>query len=198
MSTADDMCILALSCGRCSIRHPTMTPEQQSLVDAISAVLQGDPRIEAAWLAGSLGRNAGDEFSDVDVVVLCPDGTANEIAAKPGLLNFAKPVLINTGFAKLSSPGLAAISFAVPSGQRTTTSTSLNSSPAFRPRLPASHAASIRGSPCSTAEIASTKLCCSGVIVGCRIEQRPQERAKIHMSSAVDIFGESSHVVIYG
>src|ERR1051325_4949011 len=98
MSTADDMFILALSCGRCSIRHPTMTPEQQSLVDAISAVLQGDPRIEAAWLAGSLGRNAGDEFSDVDVVVLCPDGTANEIAAKPGLLNFAKPVLINTLF----------------------------------------------------------------------------------------------------
>lgn len=75
-----------------------MTPEQQSLVDAISAVLQGEPRIEAAWLAGSLGRNAGDEFSDVDVVVLCPDGTANEIAAKPGLLNFAKPVLINTLF----------------------------------------------------------------------------------------------------
>jgi predicted nucleotidyltransferase len=75
-----------------------MTPEQQSLVDAISAVLQRDSRIEAAWLAGSLGRNAGDRFSDVDVVVLCPDGMANEIAATPDLLDFAKPVLVNALF----------------------------------------------------------------------------------------------------
>jgi predicted nucleotidyltransferase len=74
-----------------------VTPAQQSLVDAISAVLQRDARIEAAWLAGSLGRNAGDEFSDVDVVVLCHDGMATEIAT-PGLLDFARPVLVNTLF----------------------------------------------------------------------------------------------------
>ncbi|HEY2886885.1 MAG TPA: hypothetical protein VGJ08_16875 [Rhizomicrobium sp.] len=75
-----------------------MTPAQQSLVDAISAVLQRDARIEAAWLAGSLGRKAGDTFSDVDVIVLCPDGTAKEIAATPGLLDFARPVLVNALF----------------------------------------------------------------------------------------------------
>jgi hypothetical protein len=75
-----------------------MTPEQHSLVDAISTVLQRDSRIEAAWLAGSLGRNAGDEFSDVDVVLLCPDGTANQIAATPGFLDFAQPVLVNALF----------------------------------------------------------------------------------------------------
>jgi predicted nucleotidyltransferase len=73
----------------------TMTPEQQSLVDRISAVLGRDARIEAAWLAGSLGRDEGDAFSDVDVVVLCPDGLAIEIAAAPGLLDFAQPVLVN-------------------------------------------------------------------------------------------------------
>lgn len=75
-----------------------MTPAQQRLVDTISKVLQRDSRIEAAWLAGSLGRNAGDEFSDVDVVVLCPSGTANEIAATSGLLDFARPVLVNALF----------------------------------------------------------------------------------------------------
>jgi predicted nucleotidyltransferase len=75
-----------------------MTSEQQSLVDAISDVLQRDGRIEAAWLAGSLGRNEGDAFSDVDVVVLCPDGMATEIAATPGLLDFARPVLVNPLF----------------------------------------------------------------------------------------------------
>jgi len=75
-----------------------MTPAQQRLVDAISAVLQCDLRIEAAWLAGSLGRDTGDEFSDVDVVVLCPDGKANDIAATPGLLDFARPVLVNALF----------------------------------------------------------------------------------------------------
>jgi hypothetical protein len=32
------------------------------------------------------------------VVVLCPDGMATEIAATPGLLDFAKPVLVNALF----------------------------------------------------------------------------------------------------
>ncbi len=75
-----------------------MTPEQRSLVDRIAELLHSDARIEAAWLAGSLGRNEGDAFSDVDIIVLCPDGLANEISATPGLLDFSKPVLVNTLF----------------------------------------------------------------------------------------------------
>ncbi|HXC54374.1 MAG TPA: hypothetical protein VNU97_03700 [Rhizomicrobium sp.] len=51
------------------------TPAQQSLLDAITRVLSTDARIESGWLSGSLGKGAGDEFSDVDVTV---------VAAEPG------------------------------------------------------------------------------------------------------------------
>ena len=75
-----------------------ITVSQQGLVDAIIEALQGDERIEAAWLAGSLGHNDGDAFSDVDVLVLCQDGKASEIASSPGLLDFARPVQVNALF----------------------------------------------------------------------------------------------------
>jgi predicted nucleotidyltransferase len=71
------------------------TTAQQDLIDAITATLQRDVRIEAAWLAGSLGRDRGDRFSDVDVVVLCQEGMAGEISSTTGLLDFATPVLVN-------------------------------------------------------------------------------------------------------
>lgn len=71
------------------------TTAQQSLIDAISEALHRDARIDAAWLAGSLGRDRGDAFSDVDVVVLCRDGTASEIVSTKGFLDFAKPVQVN-------------------------------------------------------------------------------------------------------
>lgn len=77
------------------IRARMITTAQQGLADAIAEALQGDQRIEAAWLAGSLGRNQGDAFSDIDVVVLCTDGTADTIASDPRLLDFARPVLVN-------------------------------------------------------------------------------------------------------
>ena len=54
------------------------TPAQQSLIDAIVRVLSADGRIESAWLTGSLGKGAGDEFSDVDVTVVAPDGVFEE------------------------------------------------------------------------------------------------------------------------
>src|SRR5579872_1031017 len=100
MSTADDMSVVPFPAfvGPALYRSRTMTPQQRRLADRISEVLQSDARIEAAWLAGSLGRNEGDAFSDVDIIVLCPDGLANEIAATPGLLDFAKPVLVNALF----------------------------------------------------------------------------------------------------
>lgn len=54
------------------------TPAQQSLIDAITRVLSADGRIESAWLTGSLGKGAGDEFSDVDVTVVTPDASLEE------------------------------------------------------------------------------------------------------------------------
>lgn len=49
------------------------TPAQQSLIDTITRVLSADARIESGWLSGSLGKGAGDEFSDVDVTVVAPE-----------------------------------------------------------------------------------------------------------------------------
>ncbi|MGZ5937893.1 MAG: nucleotidyltransferase domain-containing protein [Rhizomicrobium sp.] len=54
------------------------TPAQQSLIDAITRVLSADGRIESAWLTGSLGKGAGDEFSDVDVTVVVPDASFDD------------------------------------------------------------------------------------------------------------------------
>ena len=55
-----------------------MTPAQQSLLDAITEVLQADTRIESAWLHGSLARDAGDEWSDIDVIAICAPGAAED------------------------------------------------------------------------------------------------------------------------
>jgi predicted nucleotidyltransferase len=74
------------------------TAAQENLVAAISAVLDKDVRVEAAWLAGSLGRGKGDVFSDVDVLVLCADGLAGDVSA--AIANdpsrIAKTVLVNS------------------------------------------------------------------------------------------------------
>ena len=57
---------------------PTMA--QQNLIDGIFQVLKADTRVQAAWLSGSLGRGEGDEYSDVDVLVLVADGMLAETA----------------------------------------------------------------------------------------------------------------------
>ena len=56
--------------------------EQQALVDAIAKALGADPEIEAAWLGGSLGRGAGDAFSDVDIVALVADAPAAQVGLR--------------------------------------------------------------------------------------------------------------------
>ncbi len=44
--------------------------ERDILLNRILLLLQIDPRVKAAWLAGSLGRREGDELSDLDLWVL--------------------------------------------------------------------------------------------------------------------------------
>jgi predicted nucleotidyltransferase len=60
----------------------SMTPDQEGLAHDIRRELERDAQIEAVWLAGSLGRDAGDEFSDVDVLVLAAEGKLAEVAAR--------------------------------------------------------------------------------------------------------------------
>ena len=73
-----------------------MTTEQQALAEAIRHVLEADPEVQAAWLAGSLGRDAGDAFSDVDVLVLAPPGEASAMGRRyaENVAGIAEPVLV--------------------------------------------------------------------------------------------------------
>jgi predicted nucleotidyltransferase len=77
----------------------SLTAEQQTLLDAIRRALAGDPAIEAAWLAGSLGRGGGDAFSDVDVLALVAAGAAEtglRYASKVAAI--AEPALVQRLF----------------------------------------------------------------------------------------------------
>jgi len=74
-----------------------LTAEQQDLADAIVRVLVDDPEIEAAWLGGSLGRGAGDAFSDVDVIALVADARAAQAGLRYSrdVASIAEPALVN-------------------------------------------------------------------------------------------------------
>ncbi len=45
------------------------------LITACTDLVQGDERVQAAWLAGSFGRGDADAFSDIDLHVLLPSET---------------------------------------------------------------------------------------------------------------------------
>ena len=74
-----------------------MTPQQQSLVDTIRGVLEADAEIEAAWLAGSLGRGGGDAYSDIDILALAKEGTVAAVARHylRDVARIAEPALVN-------------------------------------------------------------------------------------------------------
>ena len=78
----------------------TITVEQRLLIDAIHGILSADDDVEAAWLSGSLGRDKGDAFSDVDVLVLVADGRLSDVVARyaRNVSAIAEPVLVNPLF----------------------------------------------------------------------------------------------------
>jgi predicted nucleotidyltransferase len=47
--------------------------ERQYLLESITALLEADERVVAAWLGGSLGRKAADDLSDLDLWVVVAD-----------------------------------------------------------------------------------------------------------------------------
>ena len=57
-----------------------MTPDQQSLLEALETALRSDERIGSAWLTGSLGAGRGDAWSGVDITRVVGAGDI------PGLL----------------------------------------------------------------------------------------------------------------
>jgi predicted nucleotidyltransferase len=73
------------------------TVEQQHLIDDLRRLLGAEPRVAAAWLAGSLGKGGGDAYSDVDLLVLVGEGAAAETSAvlAAQLSAIVTPVLVN-------------------------------------------------------------------------------------------------------
>jgi hypothetical protein len=78
-----------------------ITAAQQSLIADITRLLEAEPAVEAAWLAGSLGLGQGDRFSDVDVVALVSNGHATAVSSSLGskLSSIKTAVLVNVSFA---------------------------------------------------------------------------------------------------
>lgn len=49
------------------------TKAQAALIGTIHRTLEADPKVQAAWLSGSIGLGTHDAYSDVDVLVLVDD-----------------------------------------------------------------------------------------------------------------------------
>ena len=74
------------------------TPHHQELLQRITAFYANDDRILALILFGSLGRGAGDAWSDLDLAVIVCDGVHVDIAAELArlaavLTEYGDPVL---------------------------------------------------------------------------------------------------------
>ena len=76
----------------------TRRSERDALLAQITAQLQQDPRIVAAWAHGSIGRGETDDFSDIDLFVVVADAHLETVMAErqafaaslPGLLYAAE------------------------------------------------------------------------------------------------------------
>ena len=55
-----------------------MTTAQDRFIDGLAAKAEADPRIRAAWLAGSFGKKTADRWSDVDAHLLVDPAALNE------------------------------------------------------------------------------------------------------------------------
>lgn len=67
--------------------------ERDALLATVLAVVQRDPRVTAAWLAGSIGRGSADRWSDLDLWLAIEDRELPAIVADPvAFVNAIVPV----------------------------------------------------------------------------------------------------------
>ncbi|MET3527089.1 nucleotidyltransferase domain-containing protein [Phenylobacterium koreense] len=71
-----------------------MTDDQQRLANQLVAVLGEDPRIRSVWLSGSLGRGAGDAWSDVDLTIVVAENAIAACVADYGARTTGLPSLV--------------------------------------------------------------------------------------------------------
>ena len=57
-----------------------MTTAQARFIEALAAEAEDDPRVRAAWLAGSFGKGKGDRWSDVDAHLLIEPAALGEFS----------------------------------------------------------------------------------------------------------------------
>ena len=55
-----------------------MTTAQDCFIDALTAKVEADSRVRAAWLGGSFGKEMADRWSDVDAHLLIDDSALDE------------------------------------------------------------------------------------------------------------------------
>jgi predicted nucleotidyltransferase len=66
-----------------------------TLTENVVTVLKADPRIRAAWLAGSRGRGTDDQYSDLDIwVVTAPEDRKAILADWPSLADKLGPTVL--------------------------------------------------------------------------------------------------------
>lgn len=68
---------------------------QTRYIEALSTAASADPRIRAAWLAGSFGKGIADRWSDVDAhLLIAPDHSAEFRAGVRGWLETLRPFVL--------------------------------------------------------------------------------------------------------
>jgi len=55
--------------------------EPLAAIETIANALRNDPRVRALFLSGSYGNGLADEYSDIDFLLVAPEGATEEIAA---------------------------------------------------------------------------------------------------------------------
>lgn len=78
------------------IHDPERRAERDALLMHLTATLEADPRVCAAWLSGSLGRGDADDLSDIDVWVIVQDEYAEAVKAarRTYVVQIGEPLLI--------------------------------------------------------------------------------------------------------
>lgn len=69
-------------------------PMQDEFLTQLQARLAHDPRVAAAWLAGSYGRGAADRWSDIDLHLLLAPGDDSFRAEVRGWLEAIQPLVL--------------------------------------------------------------------------------------------------------
>lgn len=78
--------------------------DRAMLLTSLTTSLHNDPRVRAAWLWGSFGRNEADDLSDLDPWVIVADEAANQMG--PSLRVYAEQTgsFISGGEAPKNAP----------------------------------------------------------------------------------------------